>query len=243
MITEFRKLDFSHPMKENVYVLADCMEVMKAMPDNYIDLCITDPVYGGVTQGGYMKEQGGKRVGHELADRRIYHQSIWAQDKTPKAYFDELFRVSKAQIIWGGNYFSTSINKDSQGWIVWDKKRSEGVGFADGELAWTSFNKALRIFRYKWDGMLQENMKNKEHRIHPCHKPIALYEWILRNYAKPGDVILDTHVGSASSLIACERLGFRFIGCEIDEEYYKSSLKRFEQETAQMTLFNMGLDS
>ena len=102
MITEVRKLDFSHPMKENAYVLADCMEVMKAMPDNYIDLCLVDPVYGGVTQGGYMKEQGGKRVGHELADRRIYHQSIWAQDKTPKEYFDELFRVSKAQIIWGG---------------------------------------------------------------------------------------------------------------------------------------------
>ena len=101
MITEFRKLDFSHPMKENAYVLADCMDGMKQLPDKSIGLALVDPVYGGVTQGGYMKEQGGKRVGHELADRRIYHQSIWAQDKTPKAYFDELFRVSKAQIIGG----------------------------------------------------------------------------------------------------------------------------------------------
>ena len=224
------------------YFNMDCMEGMKEFPDNYFDLAICDPVYGGVTQGGYMKEQGGKKVGHELAERRIYHQSIWAQEKTPKEYFDELFRVSKNQVIWGGNYFIESIARDSQGWIVWDKKRNEGIGFADGELAWTSFNKALRIFRYKWDGMLQENMKDKEHRIHPCHKPIALYEWILRNYAQPGDIILDTHVGSASSLIACERLGFKFVGFELDEEYYKISKDRFEQETAQMTLFNMGLE-
>ena len=224
------------------YFNMDCMEGMKEFPDNYFDLAIVDPVYGGVTQGGYMKEQGGKKVGHELAERRIYHQSIWAQEKTPKEYFDELFRVSKNQVIWGGNYFIESIAKDSQGWIVWDKKRNEGIGFADGELAWTSFNKALRIFRYKWDGMLQENMKDKEHRIHPTQKPVALYEWILRNYAKPGDIILDTHTGSGSSIIACKRLNFNFVAFEIDEEYYRISKERFENETAQMTLFNMGME-
>ena len=224
------------------YFNMDCMEGMKGFPDNYFDLAIVDPVYGGVTQGGYMKEQGGKKVGHELAERRIYHQSIWAQEKTPKEYFDELFRVSKNQVIWGGNYFIESIAKDSQGWIVWDKKRNEGIGFADGELAWTSFNKALRIFRYKWDGMLQENMKDKEHRIHPTQKPVALYEWILRNYAKPGDIILDTHTGSGSSIIACKRLNFNFVAFEIDEEYYRISKERFENETAQMTLFNMGME-
>lgn len=221
------------------YFNMDCMEGMKEFPDNYFDLAICDPVYGGVTQGGYMKEQGGKRVGNGLADRTLYNQSIWQQEKTPKEYFDELFRVSKNQVIWGGNYFTESINRDSQGWIVWDKQRNEGVTFADGELAWTSFNRALRIFRFKWDGMLQGDMKNKEKRIHPCHKPIALYEWILRNYATPGDIILDTHVGSASSLIACERLGFKFVGFELDEEYYRISKERFERETAQMTLFNM----
>ena len=125
---------------------------------------------------------------------------------------------------------------------MWDKKRNEGIGFADGELAWTSFNKALRIFRYKWDGMLQENMKDKEHRIHPTQKPVALYEWILRNYAKPGDIILDTHTGSGSSIIACKRLNFNFVAFEIDEEYYRISKERFENETAQMTLFNMGME-
>ena len=102
MITDINNLDDALQGKDSAYLLCDCMEVMKNMPDKSIGLSIVDPVYGGVTQGGYMKEQGGKRVGHELADRRIYHQSIWAQDKTPKEYFDELFRVSKAQIIWGG---------------------------------------------------------------------------------------------------------------------------------------------
>ena len=224
------------------YYNMDCMDGMSKFPDNYFDLAICDPVYGGVTQGGYMKEQGGKRVGNGLADRTLYNQSIWQQEKTPKEYFDELFRVSRNQVIWGGNYFTESINRDSQGWIVWDKKRSEGIGFADGELAWTSFNKALRIFRYKWDGMLQENMKEKEHRIHPTQKPVALYEWILRNYAKPDDIILDTHTGSGSSIIACKRLNFNFVAFEIDEEYYRISKERFENETAQMTLFNMGLE-
>lgn len=240
MISELSMLNDAIERKDNAYICCDCMEVMRAMPDKCVDVAIVDPVYGGVTQGGYMKEQGGKRVGNGLADRRLYNQAIWEQKKTPKEYFDELFRVSKNQVIWGGNYFIESIAKDSQGWIVWDKRRNEGVTFADGELAWTSFNRALRIFRFKWDGMLQENMKDKEQRIHPTQKPVALYEWILKNYAHEGDLIFDTHVGSASSLIACERLGFNFIGCEMDEEYYKISSDRFEAETAQMTLFNMG---
>ena len=240
MISELSMLNDAIKRKDNAYICCDCMEVMRAMPDKCVDVAIVDPVYGGVTQGGYMKEQGGKRVGNGLADRRLYNQAIWEQKKTPKEYFDELFRVSKNQVIWGGNYFIESIAKDSQGWIVWDKRRNEGVTFADGELAWTSFNRALRIFRFKWDGMLQENMKDKEQRIHPTQKPVALYEWILKNYAHEGDLIFDTHVGSASSLIACERLGFNFIGCEMDEEYYKISSDRFKAETAQMTLFNMG---
>ena len=240
MISELSMLNDAIERKDNAYICCDCMEVMRAMPDKCVDVAIVDPVYWGVTQGGYMKEQGGKRVGNGLADRRLYNQAIWEQKKTPKEYFDELFRVSKNQVIWGGNYFIESIAKDSQGWIVWDKRRNEGVTFADGELAWTSFNRALRIFRFKWDGMLQENMKDKEQRIHPTQKPVALYEWILKNYAHEGDLIFDTHVGSASSLIACERLGFNFIGCEMDEEYYKISSDRFKAETAQMTLFNMG---
>jgi len=239
MITDFSRIKDIISGSDSGYFNCDCMEGMKQFPDDYFGLAICDPVYGGVTQGGYMKEPGGRRVGNGLADRTVYNQSIWQQEKTPKAYFDELFRVSRNQVIWGGNYFTESINRDSQGWIVWDKQRNEGVTFADGELAWTSFNRALRIFRFKWDGMLQGDMKNKEQRIHPTQKPVKLYEWILRNYAKEDDVILDTHTGSASSIIACYNLGFRFVAFEKDEEYYRISKERFERETAQMTLFNM----
>lgn len=122
---------------------------------------------------------------------------------------------------------------------MWDKDRCEGKSYADGELAWTSFNKALRIFKYKWDGMLQENMKDKEWRIHPTQKPVALYEWILSKYAKEGDIILDTHVGSASSLIACHKMGFKYVGFELDENYYKLAKDRLDQETAQMNFFDL----
>ena len=225
--------------KGSAYINCDCMDAMKMMPDKIIDLAIVDPIYGDVRQGGYMKDEGGRQYGSEATARTIYHRSIWNQEKTGKEYFNELFRVSKNQIIWGGNYFITSICKDTQSWIVWDKKRPEGVSFADGELAWTSFDKALKIFRYQWNGMIQEDMKNKEIRYHPCQKPIALYAWILNNYASKGDLILDTHVGSGGSIIACDHLGYRFIGCELDEEYYKISMERFRDETAQMTLFNL----
>lgn len=137
----------------------------------------------------------------------------------------------------GGNYFANNL-PESQCWIVWDKKHPEGIKFADGELAWTSFNSSLRIFRFLWNGMLQEHMgKDKEKRIHPTQKPVALYEWILRNYAKPGDKILDTHVGSGSSRIACEKLGFDFVGFEIDKEYFEKEEKRFMNEKWSVSLF------
>lgn len=154
---------------------------------------------------------------------------------TPDAdYFKELDRVAKYQIIFGGNYFLDNL-RATECIIVWDKKR-RGLNFADCEIAWTNIKQPCRIFEFKWNGMLQEDMKNKEYRIHPTQKPVKLYEWILRNYAKPGDKILDTHVGSASSLIACKRLNFDFVGFEIDKDYYDMACKRYEQETAQMTL-------
>ena len=121
---------------------------------------------------------------------------------------------------------------------MWDKKR-RGLNFADCEVAWTDIKLPCRIVEFKWNGMLQEDMKDKEFRIHPTQKPVKLYEWLLRHYAKEGDKILDTHVGSASSLIACQRLGFRFVGYEIDEDYYKLAKERYERETAQITLFNL----
>ena len=149
-------------------------------------------------------------------------------------------RVSKNQIIWGGNYYA-SLLPDSQCWIVWDKQKPEGVSYADCELAWTSFNLASRIFRFCWNGMLQGDMKNKEYKIHPTQKPVRLYEWLLDKFAGPDDIILDTHVGSASSLIACHNKGHKYVGFELDPEYFRMSKKRLDEETAQMNLFDFGL--
>ena len=216
------------------YYNLDCMEGMKQFEDKYFDLAIVDPPYGGVTRGGYMRNQMG---GGKAINRNDYHLALWSQEKPTQDYFRELQRVSKNQIIWGGNYYASMLS-DSQCWIVWDKQKSPGMAFADVELAWTSFNLASRIFRFKWDGMLQGNMKHKEYKIHPTQKPVALYEWILQRYANPGDIILDTHVGSASSLIACHRTRHKFVGFELDPVYYEMSKKRLDAEMAQMSIFD-----
>lgn len=210
----------------------DCIEGMKEFPDKYFDIAIVDPVYGDVTQGGYMKNLDSTT---KLAKPRQYHLGIWNQQKTGHEYFEELLRVSKNQIVWGGNYFANSL-PESQCWIVWDKERTGG--FADFEMAWTSFNKASRMFRFMWNGMMQGDMKNKEYRIHPTQKPVALYEWLINKFAKEGDIILDTHVGSASSLIACHRTQHKFVGFEIDETYYKDAKERLDAEMAQRTIFD-----
>lgn len=224
----------------NSFINGDCMEYMKNFPDDYFDLAIVDPVYGGVTKGGYMTHNKGQHIGTGKANQKGYHAGLWNQEKTDKGYFTELIRVSKNQIVWGENYFANSL-PESQGWIVWDKQHPDGITFADCELAWTSFDNATRIYRFMWNGMLQGDMKNKEFRIHPTQKPVALYKWILHNYATDGDKILDTHVGSASSLIACKQMGFDYIGFEIDPDYYKQACERIDRETAQMTMFDMGL--
>ena len=138
----------------------------------------------------------------------------------------------KNKLYGGGNYFLEYLNA-TEGMIVWDKKR-RGLNFADCEIAWTNIQQPCRIFEFMWNGMLQQDMKNKEERIHPTQKPVALYKWILTNYAKEGDKILDTHVGSASSLIACYDMGFDYVGFEIDEEYYRQATKRLEEEKAQV---------
>ena len=212
----------------------DCMEGMKQFPDKYFDLAIVDPPYGGVTQGGYMKNKMGGGV---AKNRNDYHLSLWQCGKPDKSYFDELMRVSKNQIIWGGNYYA-SLLTDQQCWIVWDKDKPEGVSFADVELAWTSFDLASRIFHFSWHGMIQGDMKNKERKIHPTQKPVQLYKWLLSKYAKPNDIILDTHVGSASSLVACRETGHKFVGFEIDEKYYRLAKKRLDDAQAQANIFD-----
>ena len=221
------KIDLSN--LQSTYINCDCMQGMKEFPDKYFDLAIVDPPYG-IGENGDKNHTRGK-----LAKAKNY-KAFSGNDIEPpsKEYFDELFRVSKNQIIWGANHFISKIPYDSSCWIVWDKDNTGN--FADCELAWTSFDSAVRKFKYRWNGMLQENMKNKEIRIHPTQKPIALYEWILSRYAKDGDIILDTHVGSASSLIACYNTNHKFVGFELDEYYYKVSKQRLDTEMAQMRL-------
>lgn len=144
----------------------------------------------------------------------------------------------KIKLYGGGNYFIEQINRNSQCWLVWDKIKPEGVMYADVELAWTSFDQAAKIFHFTWNGMLQGDMKNKEYKIHPTQKPKALYKWVLSNYAKPQDIILDTHVGSASSLIACEEMGFNYVGFELSKSYYELSKKRLDTFNAQISLMD-----
>lgn len=146
--------------------------------------------------------------------------------------------MSRNQIIFGANHFISRIPFDSPCWVVWDKENG-ATDFADCELAWTSFKSAVRIFRFRWQGMLQGDMKHREARIHPNQKPVRLYEWLLREYAKPGDRILDTHAGSASSLIACHNLGFDFLGFEIDKVYFERARQRLESVQAQMRFMDL----
>lgn len=241
-------LDFS-------YYNMDCMDGMKEFPDKYFDLAIVDPPYGGAcdenvwrtTRGGRFggrfdkyrePETDGNITSNIKADRTggtwasKYGKNIEHWDVAPdKTYFDELFRVSKNQIIWGGNYFNLPPTRC---FIVWDKKNiSENFSMAMCEYAWTSFvNENAKIFAHTPQGTANAQ------RIHPCEKPIALYEWLLSRYAKDGDIILDTHVGSANSLIACHRTNHKFVGFELDKEYYEKSKARLDVEMSQMTLFD-----
>ena len=210
----------------------DNMELMSRYPDNYFELAIVDPPYGIGEDGGKSfsrcKKTGVKPSKHI--------KKSWDNKHPQIEYFKELKRVSKNQIIFGANHFIESIpNSSSSCWIVWDKLNGLN-DFADAELAYSSFKTAVRIFKYKWHGMLQHDMKNKEIRIHPTQKPVALYKWLLMNYAKEGDKILDTHLGSGSIALACHELGFSLTACELDSEYYDAALKRFKQQTAQLKL-------
>ncbi len=207
------------------------MDLMKEYSDKHFDLAIVDPPYG-------IGEDGSKNhTRSKIATSKNYKSFAGKDLESPNdEYFKELFRISKKQIIWGANHFISKIPFNSSCWIVWDKDNGE-VDFADCELAYTSFNTAVRKFQYRWHGMLQENMKDKEVRIHPAQKPVALYKWLLHNYAKEGDLILDTHVGSASSLIACEDMGFEYVGCELDKDYYNQAKKRLDRFKSQIRMF------
>lgn len=221
----------------------DCLEGMKQIPDKYFDLAIVDPPY---FEGPNKRKYYGNEV-NKLNIKRKQYPVISNWLVPDESYFNELIRVSKNQIVWGINYFDVYLGP---GRIVWDKVNGKS-SFSDAEIAYCSSIKSVRIFRYMWNGMMQGksieeghivngNKKTNENRIHPTQKPIALYEWLLKNYTQPGYKILDTHVGSASSLIACYNLGFDFIGFELDILYYNLASKRLEQRKSQMDIFHIG---
>ena len=218
------------------------MELMGRYPDGYFQLAIIDPPYGiGEAAGKNAKRNAGFRksgfqAGKKATYSKDYGVKTWDNKIPNKEFFAQLLRVSKNQIIWGANHFVENIpNANSSCWIVWDKENSGD--FADCELAYTSFKTAVRKFSFMWNGMLQGDMKNKETRIHPTQKPVALYKWLLQNYAKPGDRILDTHLGSGSIAIACHDYGYDLTACELDPEYYAAAMKRIEAHRAQGRLF------
>lgn len=197
------------------YYNMDCMDGMKEFPDKYFDLAIVDPPYGiNIQKSGRLKKYN--------------TDNVWDNETPSDEYFNELFRVSKNQIIWGGNYFNLPPTKC---FLIWDKKQPEGISFASCEFAWASFNSVAKTFYFS-------PFADRDVRVHTTQKPVALYEWILSRYAKDGDIILDTHVGSASSLIACHNTNHKFVGFELDEHYYKLSKERLDRETAQMNLFD-----
>lgn len=212
----------------------DNMMLMKRYPDDYFDLAIVDPPYG-IGFGTFNrtnKTSDGTRV---KADK--YKNSNWDDGIPNDKYFEELMRVSKNQIVWGGNYFPYIWFYGGKGFIFWNKGNPV-PNFADGELAWTSFNKVAKQFDYRYYGNLEGNTSASE-KHHPTQKPVKLYEWLLDNYAKEGDKILDTHLGSGSIAIACHNRKFELTACELDKEYYNAAIKRIDNHTKQLTIFDV----
>ena len=230
----------------------DNMELMARYPDNYFELAIVDPPYGigessknrnGVTK---IKDKRNGRISYVKTDNEI---KDWDKNPPQVEYFMELQRISKNQIIFGANHFIELIpNANSSSWFVWDKCNGTS-DFADCELAWTSFKSAVRQFRFMWSGMFQGkqsftkghifegNLSLHEKRIHKTHKPVIIYKWLLDKYAKQGDKILDTHLGSGSIAIACHDYGFELTACELDSEYYEKAIQRIKNHTNQQKLF------
>ena len=207
------------------------MELMKRYKDNYFDLAIVDPPYGIDADN---KNNGKHSDRHEKTSKakiNTYKKTNWDNSIPTDEYFAELKRVSKKQIIWGANFFNL------QGGMLYWHKRVTMQTYSQGELAWLSWLNKVDFVDIAWHGMIQYDMKNKEDRIHPTQKPVRLYEWLLDNYAKEGDKILDTHLGSGSIAIACHNRKFDLTACELDEEYYEAAMKRIETHKRQLTMF------
>jgi site-specific DNA-methyltransferase (adenine-specific) len=210
--------------------LMDCIEGMKQYPDKHFDLSVVDVPYG------IGESSNDNESRSSLAKSKNYGKKDWDNQPPNLEYFYQLFRVSKNQIIWGANHFIIRMPYDSSCWIVWDKENGEN-DFADCELAWASFDKAVRKVKHRWHGMLQKDMKNKEVRIHPTQKPVGLYDWVFDRFAEEGMKVLDTHLGSGSSRISANKNNLDFTGFEIDNDYFEAQEKRYKQFTAQTRLF------
>jgi len=189
----------------------DCMEYLRTCEDNAFELAIVDPPYGiGISSNPVRQKHVKKK---------------WDNQVPQKQYFEQLFRVSKNQIIWGGNYFGLPA---SQGFLIWDKKQPHDFSLAMCEMAWMSFQKPAKMWRL--------SIHKEQNKIHPTQKPVKLYEWLLMNYAKEGDRIIDTHLGSGSIAIACHNLGFDLVGCELDTDYFNAAKKRLQQHQSQLRI-------
>jgi len=221
--------------------LEDCVKALKRFNDNHFDLAIVDPPYGigfdreNPTMSAGVRKDGTKRKMASWSNpkEKGYTKKDWDKETPSEEYWKELMRVSKNQIVWGGNYFSDYL-KPHGGWIVWEKGVPEGMSLSQAELAWNSCLNSVRIVKVLWAGYKKAD---NEDRFHPTQKPVRLYDWILMNFAKPNDLILDTHLGSGSSRIAAYKGGFNFVGFEIDAEYYEKQEKRFNDFKSQLRLF------
>ena len=214
----------------------DCLEFMKQVPDNYFDLVLTDPPYG-INMANLMAKEGGKQTGVAAAKRKIYKCGDWDIEPPTKEYFNELIRISSKQIIFGANHFIDKIPHNSSCWLVW-VKNTNGF-FADSELAWTNFDTAIRNYDFTWNGMLQQDMANKEERHHPTQKPTELFKMILQDYAvKNGYTkIFDAFMGSGTTAIASKSLGLEWCGCELEPDYCDIANKRLSKVQTSMFAF------
>ena len=217
---------------KSVVYLMDCMEGLKQIPDKYFELAVVDPPYGIGMDNSNKRTKPSRPNSYTQDPDFRYHKTDWDKNRPTQEYFNELFRVSKIQIVWGANCFCEYL-PSGNGWIFWNKLNGLDNCFSDGEFAYCSKGVQSRYFECStFDGL-----NGGKDRIHPTQKPQALYEWLLKNYAKESDKILDTHLGSGSSRIACQKAGLEFVGFELDEDYFIASVKRFKDFVAQGTMF------
>jgi len=219
-------------MEDIKLIHGDSLQALKGYADNHFDVAVVDPPYG-IEMAKTTNIPNPKKG---FRGNKIHAEKDWDNEIPSNEYFKEVQRVSKNQIIWGGNYFTEHL-KPTKAWIFWSKKetKTQGSNFSDGEMAWTSFKKVTRLFEYGWIGI--DYCNKNENKIHPTQKPIQLYKWILENYTEENDLILDTHLGSGSIAIACHYMKRKLIGYEIDKEYYDAACKRFKEQTSQQALW------